>query len=686
MLIKSRKTSGGKMIFVATSSFEEKDAVKAAGFWWHPGNGMCGRDNCQACDLGIGKTWWTPFPEKAVRLIDHADEETKAILKNTTDSIEASKAASAPAENIPVPAGLAYLPFQAAGIKYASERPATLIADEMGLGKTIQAIGVMNVLKPTSVLVICPASLRINWRREMTKWLVEKHTIYVVESGYPIPKEASFIVCNYDRLKNSTFEALMTRSWDLVVLDEAHYVKNPKAARSKALLGVAAHKDKKTGELIPAVEGILDRCKYKLFLTGTPILNKPIELQPILAKISPREFGSFFGFAKRYCNATQNKYGWDFSGASHLDELQTRLRANYMVRRLKKDVLTELPAKRRQVIEIPVEGSDLKKALKAEQEAWNAHESALDELSEAASMAEALDDQEAYKDIVAKLQERSKVAFEDMSGARRALGLAKIPAVIDHISSVLESGVEKLIVFCHHLDVLDAMKMALGDQAVTLSGSTSPEDRQAAVDRFQNDPTCKVFIGTIKAAGVGLTLTAASHVIFVELDWVPANVTQAEDRAHRIGQMESVLIQHLVVNGSIDARMAHILVKKQEIADAALDNDTTIFVPVAKEKRQGKRQGKRHYPKASSEAREAIAVGIQLLAATCDGAFVKDECGFNKIDTRFGRELAGRSTMRELTDGELWAAAKLCVKYHRQLVPETVALSKELLSQETKEP
>jgi SWI/SNF-related matrix-associated actin-dependent regulator 1 of chromatin subfamily A len=669
----------GKLVFVAISSFAEKDSLKAAGFWWHPGNGSCGRQSCAACDAKIGKTWWTPFPEKAVRLAEYADEAARAALDDVMKSIEGSKASSAPVEGIPVPEGLAYLPFQAAGIRYAAERPATLIADEMGLGKTIQAIGVINVTRPETVLVLCPAGLRINWQRELTKWLVDfSGEIYVVESNDPIPQKATIVICNYDRLRNGVLAEIKARSWKMIISDECHFLKNPTAQRTKAVLGAPARKNKKTGEISPVESGIIDLCERKVFLTGTPILNKPVEIQPLLGALLPSEFGNFFAFAKRYCAGRETKYGWDFSGASNLEDLQTRLRAKCMVRRLKKDVLTELPAKRRQVIELPVEDSAIKRAAKAENEAYGEYEDVLCDLQETASMAKALDDVDAYKATVAKLAESAKIAFEGMSGARRALALAKIPAVIDHINSVMESGVDKLIVFCHHLDVLGAMKKELGDQAVTFSGDTSPEDRQTAVDRFQKDPTCKIFIGTIKAAGVGLTLTAASHIIFVELDWVPANVAQAEDRAHRIGQMESVLIQHLVVNGSLDARMAHVLVAKQEIADRALDDDIFVVVPppVEKKKRVGTPAT---YPKADEKTRQLITKGICFLANRCDGAHMEDELGFNKLDTAFGHKITERAKARELSDGELWAAAKLCVKYGRQLADQRVEAARDLL-------
>src|SRR5690606_16135176 len=164
-----------------------------------------------------------------------------------------------------------------------------------------------------------------------------------------------------------------------------------------------------------------------------------------------------------------------------------------------------------------------------------------------------------------------EVAFEELSALRHEMGIAKVPAVIEHIKETLENT-DKIVVFAHHHDVVNAIAQAFGDIAVKLTGVESSDERQAAVDRFQNDPNCRLFIGTIGAAGVGLTLTAASTMIFAELDWVPGRVTQAEDRIHRIGQLDSVLIQHLVVDGSLDAKMAWVLVEKQEIIDKALDD------------------------------------------------------------------------------------------------------------------
>ena len=230
-------------------------------------------------------------------------------------------------------------------------------------------------------------------------------------------------------------------------------------------------------------------------------------------------------------------------------------------------------------------------------------------------------------------------------------------------------GIEKVVVFAHHHDVVDGLMEHFGDAAVRLTGRDSQEQKQAAVDRFQTDPDCKVFVGSIQAAGVGLTLTAASNVVFAELDWVPANVTQAEDRCHRIGQNENVLVQHLVVDGSIDARMAQVLVEKQELADKALDNETRVpVVPSAPKTSRPK-----NYPKATEEQREACVQGLRIIAGMCDGAHELDGVGFNKIDTRMGKELAQRSFSRSLTDGEVWLARRILPKYHRQIGADLVA-------------
>jgi SWI/SNF-related matrix-associated actin-dependent regulator 1 of chromatin subfamily A len=577
-------------------------------------------------------------------------------MTDTVDALEQSRAASADI-TVPAPDGLEYMPFQLAGIQYAMQRDSCLIGDEMGLGKTIQALGLVNADDSIrSVLVLCPASLRINWAREANKWLIRPFDIMVCDGKQVPSKRDSFVVCNYSRLPLKSqarlLSVLMSRQWDLIVLDECHYLKNPKAKRTKTVLGWWDRENKTQHN------GLVHQAKRRLFLTGTPFLNRPVEIQPILAALDHKRFGNFFGFAKRYCNAHRGAWGWDFTGSSNLDELQDKLRTSVMVRRMKKDVLTELPAKRRQVICLPTNGAvRAVRAVRAEQKAWQSYQDDIDEAKARVDLAKVSGDRALYAAEVERLQYLSKAAFDEMAAARKAVAKAKLPASLEHIDQVLEQS-NKVILFAWHHDIIDQVKEHYGHSAVTITGKTANEARQRAVDRFQDDASCRVFIGNIKAAGVGLTLTAASTVVFLE-----------EDRAHRIGQTNSVLVQHLVLDGSIDARMADTLVHKQNAADKALDTDTQVTVtpsvmpPGAKRFTQPK-----HYPTFNEQQTALIVEGIRMLASWCDGAVSEDEAGFNKYDTFVGRSLAKLS---HLTPGQTWLANKLCRKYRRQL-PERI--------------
>jgi SWI/SNF-related matrix-associated actin-dependent regulator 1 of chromatin subfamily A len=447
------------------------------------------------------------------------------------------------------------------------------------------------------------------------------------------------------------------------VADECHRLKNPKAKRTQRALGSW---DKKAKAKIP---GLADRAARKLFLTGTPLLNRPIELHPILAALDPKNFGNFWYFAKRYCAAAQTRYGWDLSGASHLDELQTKLRASCMIRRLKEEVLTELPPKRRQVVCLPPDEEDIAALVDEETGAWKQGAERLQDLQDEVDLAAASGDAGSYEAAVLALRQAAKTRFDEISRFRHALAVAKVPAVIEHVEDALESN-GKCILFGHHHDVLNPIAEHFGTAAVKLTGETPMDERQGLVERFQTDPECKLFIGSISAAGVGLTLTAASLVIFAELDWVPANITQAEDRAHRITQKNPVLIQHLVVDGSLDSQMAKTLVRKQELADTALDNEPVLPQP---ERARPRRPRPTTYPVATPDQRAACAEALQILAGMCDGARMRDGAGFNKIDAGIGHRLAQTSATRELTDGEVWLAQRIVLKYKRQYGDELAA-------------
>ena len=540
-------------------------------------------------------------------------------------------------------------------------RPATLVADEMGLGKTIQAIGVINS-DPTicRVLVICPASLRLNWKRELEKWLVRPLKVGIA-AGTNWPEAVDIVVINYDILKKHG-NRLYGETWDLLVTDEVHYLKSNKAQRTAAVLGKW---DKDPSKCKPEI-----KARRKVFMTGTPIVNRPAELWTLLHALDRNGLGrSWKGYMTRYAAAHETKYGWDVSGAANLSELQDRLRATIMVRRLKKDVLTELPPKRRQIIEIPANGAG--KIVAVEQAAWKASQVRLETLQAAADEAAMGDSEEAYREAVEALGKGSLVEFTEMAQIRHETALAKVPYVIEHLLNTEEP----VVVFAHHHDVVDGIVAGLreaGRKVVVVTGDTPLQARQDAVDAFQAGKA-DAFVGNIQAAGVGLTLTASSHVVFAELDWVPGNVSQAEDRTHRIGQTQSVLVQHLVLEGSLDVTIAKRLVEKQEVIDKALD-EATAQEPVAPvEPRATFSQLEREAKNFTPEMIAAVHQALRMLAGVCDGAVARDDMGFNGKDTKIGHRLA---ECANLTPKQAALGRKIVRKYHRQLPAELIEAMK----------
>ncbi|MFT5687990.1 MAG: SWI/SNF-related matrix-associated actin-dependent regulator 1 of chromatin subfamily A [Planctomycetota bacterium] len=553
-------------LFVLAASYEQREIAKEAGFRWHRGD-RCRVSRCPACREEVGKAWISYDEVHALMLVEYADAElttdlqaraadepedraAAAIAQERSDakrhlrqaqSLQASLAQDADI-HVPAAEGFEYLPYQRAAIAYALSRRHTLIADEMGLGKTIEALGVINAdLEVKRVLVVCPASLKLNWQRECERWLTRGLRAGVTKKKWPADVEV--VITNYEVLGKWAKE--LKGVWDLLIADECHFVKNRHAKRSKRLFALKA--------------------KRRLFLTGTPVLNRPMEIQTVAASLDPESFGNFWDFAKRYCDPKKGPYGWDFNGATNLEELHMRLRSTIMIRRTKADVLSDLPPKRRQVIELSAEG--LSKVIKSESAAWREHKQRLDELRRKTRT----DDGRGYSEQeLQQLREGVNAAFGELAKLRQATALAKVPLVLEHLNSVLEET-EKVVVFAHHRAVVKELAEAFGERAVTLTGGMSLNARQEAVDRFQDDDTVHVFVGSITAAGFGLTLTAASHVVFAELDWVPAHLSQAEDRTHRLGQDNSVLVQHLVLEDSIDARMVRTLIHKQRIVDGVTD-------------------------------------------------------------------------------------------------------------------
>lgn len=572
----------------------------------------------------VRKAWETDDVEKARPLVRFAVGAAKQHLEAAEairrEAVKASWAEDTDAE-FPVPEGLAYLPFQKAGIEYAVARKKTLIADSMGLGKTVQAIGVHNVMGSGSVLIICPASLKVNWKREWKKWDVHDKSVGIAhsktirtplydssgerlrdhnsramsktETAHVWP-DTDVVIINYDML-DAFDEKVKAQSWDLLICDEAHLLKTKTAVRTLCVFGGTRKGSKAAKRATKHYSPI--QAERTLFLSGTPILSKPSELWNIIRACDPKGLGkNWEDFVFRYCGAYYEGNYLNTSGASNVEELSRLLRERFMVRRDKRSVLKELPDKTRELILLPQD--KLEAPVKREQDRVS---EALEEYEELLGISEegrkfrymkaiedlssklqaALDAQEGeepdWEMAVKSLEEPDQILFTQISEAREEVALAKVGLVVDHLKKLVEAG-EPVICFAYHKSVIAEIQKRLEQEGIrvgSITGSVPSPQRQEIVDNFQQG-NLDIALGNILAMGVGFTMTRARTVVFAELDWVPALIEQAEDRAWRIGQKNAVLIQHLVVDGSIEARMAQVLLDKMGVIATILDDQNTV--------------------------------------------------------------------------------------------------------------
>ena len=427
-------------------------------------------------------------------------------------------------------------PFQKKGVAFLELHDGSaLIADEMGLGKTVQALAWLQ-LHPEyrPAIVVVPASLKLNWRNEAQTWMPSPKT-QILAGTTPYKITGEIIIINYDIVADWV-ETLRAIEAQVLIMDEIHYIKNNSAQRTKAIKQLAKGIPHRTG------------------LSGTPIVNRPIEAFNAGKIISGGNgvFSNFWHYAKHYCNARNNGFGWDFNGASNTAELHKELIDTIMLRRVKSDVLTDLPDKIHSFV--PVELDNEAEYHKAESDfiGWvRQNKGAV--AAERASNAEVLASIEALKQLAVQGKMKQAIAW---------------------IQDFLDAD-GKLVVFAVHKFVIDALMTAFKGIAVKIDGSVMNEDRQRAVDVFQHNPEVRLFVGNIKAAGVGITLTAASNVAFLELPLTPGDLSQAEDRCHRIGQKDSVGIHMLLAAGTIEERIAGLLDKKRRVLDAVLDGKIT---------------------------------------------------------------------------------------------------------------
>lgn len=537
-----------KKIFLFECGYPDREIPKEAGFFW---------------DKGI---WKTKDPHVAIRVSRFANQELKNKFKQFRRYLDKKIAESSKVSSdfqVPSPSNLNFFPFQKAGIEYIWENRDVLVADPTGSGKTPTSIGVINKMEDFKhILIICPNSLKLNWKREIKRWMTHENKSIVVCNTKNF-RVADIMIINFEAFASSTnkkshkykkpksgkynateliLNQLKKIDIDALIIDESHRIKNYSANTTRNIFKIRKN------------------CKRKILLSATPVLNKPIDLWTSIKFLGmEKKFGGTKkNFGNRYCDPKFTPWGITYDGATNLQELQTKLRKEFMLRRKKEHILTELPPKIRQYVPIDIDDEymDLIKEFDVDQSLI--------------TLTEKNEDSAISKSVFAGIKPAD---LESIAQIRKIAGEAKIPAVCEYVENILQSE-EKVVIFGHHTHVLEAYARKLKKYgAVLLTGKVDQDQRQKNVDAFQNDKNCRVIICNFKVGGVGLTLTASNNVVFAEFDFVPAMMTQSEDRCHRIGTKYLVVCHYMVAENTLDAYIADILISKQEVIDKTVEHE-----------------------------------------------------------------------------------------------------------------
>lgn len=447
----------------------------------------------------------------------------------------------------PVPDGKELMPFQRAGVEYVLSKPHALIGDEPGLGKTMQAIATANAMDARRVLVVCPASIRRQWQEKIYEW-----SVLTDVSAYPVMKAADgvspctdYVVVSYDLLRNGAIhEAICEDLWDLVVLDEAHFLKTPDAGRTRAVFGGGRGRFKD--------HWIARRTGKVLGLTGTPLPNRPRECYTLARGMAWEaiDWASYDDFCYRY-NPSEfipdERGGAVREEVGRLGELYARLRAEFMVRRLKRDVLPDLPDLLMDFVFMEPNG-EVREVMR----------------------------QESFLDVdPARIHSHDFVQEGHLSTLRREMGEAKAPIIVDYVRHLLDVvGVHKLALFAHHRSVMDTFASELAEYGVAeIRGGMSGAAKERSKMRFVDDPDVRVLSGQLDASGTGMDgiQEVTSRAVIAEPAWAPGVNEQVGARLHRYGQPDSVLVDIPVFRGSLDHRVVSRFVQKAHNIDATID-------------------------------------------------------------------------------------------------------------------
>ena len=436
---------------------------------------------------------------------------------------------------------VALRPYQRAGVSYLEQMPAAIMGDEMGLGKTLQSIAAVRNSLPC--LIVCPLIAKSVWLREIKKALPHRSVTILDSKLSKFTRQdldADFLIINYDNLaKWSDTFAMM--SFQSLIADEAHYLKTPKAKRTKEVAAIAA------------------RTPKRLMVTGTPVLNRPIELYSLLqildldAEIEP---GGFWRYVEQYCGGYINRFSGNYEtkGASNLTRLHN-LVAPYMLRRLKADVLQDLPPKQLSKMEWDIAFKDLAEYRYAATDfvSWYA---------------------EKHPELTRDEIERKPLGLMQLGALRQLSTAAKVPGMVELLANSFVPEGKKAIIFSDYRDPLASMHASFPGQSVILWGGQTQKEREEAERRFQEDPDCLFCFGQTRAAGVAVTLTAADTAIFLTVPWTPGEFSQASDRIHRIGQTRAVNIVVPIVT-DIDQALYDVVASKDQVINQLVDGDST---------------------------------------------------------------------------------------------------------------
>lgn len=488
-------------------------------------------------------------------------DEIREMLTNINTSLSELKDASRMVDAEVTVSGLQgeLLPYQRAGVAYAAKARRTFIADEMGLGKTLQAIATLEyVWDSYPAVVVCPATLVLNWQAEYKRWLPHR-TVKVVTDRKDFPSDYDVVVVGYSNIKHWEKQLLNHQSY---VFDESHYCKTPQAQRTKSAVKIARSAPK---------SGIV------LCLTGTPVTNRPAEYASQLNILGNLDkFGGEWGFYRRYCGAFKDKWGqWHLDGHSNLDELNERLRSTCYIRRTKEQVLSELPPVIHDPVLVDGTAAGLKEYRKAETDIVEYL------VQRAIQIAAELGLSPKSEAVKARMRAESNQHLVRLSVLRRLSAKAKMPVIKEWVESRVAEG-RKVVIAAHHRDVVDELALAFGN--LRIQGGMDINDVEEQKRKFMT-MSCEeapVIVLSIQAAKTGHNLQVAQDVLFVELPWTPADVDQTYSRCHRLGQKSSVTATYLLCSGTIDEEIYSLIERKRNVVNQAVDGgpaeeEATVF-------------------------------------------------------------------------------------------------------------